>query len=157
LIRKWGGAAMSETAILTGGVVLGGVAMAKGVVYVGSQDKNVYAVNATTGAKLWSFAATSAVFYSPVIAHGGLYIESIDTTCALNRRPTLELSNRREYSDRGERVFVRRRWHGHAVCVWPAKVASQERRVFNIAFKVPRLRQLFRSNCQRVTDRTPWS
>ena len=70
----------------TGGGVRGGVALAKGVVYVGSQDNNVYALNATTGAKLWSFAATSAFFDSPVIANGVLYIESIDTTYALNAK-----------------------------------------------------------------------
>ena len=52
----------------------------------GSQDKNLYALNASTGAKLWSFAATAAIFYSPVIANGVVSFESIDTTYALNAK-----------------------------------------------------------------------
>ena len=34
-------------------------AVANGVVYVGSEDNNVYALNASTGAKLWSYATGS--------------------------------------------------------------------------------------------------
>src|SRR5208282_713818 len=36
-------------------------AVANGVVYVGSNDGNVYALNASTGAKLWSYNARSPV------------------------------------------------------------------------------------------------
>jgi glucose dehydrogenase len=36
-------------------------AVANDVVYVGSDDKNVYALNATTGALLWSYATGNLV------------------------------------------------------------------------------------------------
>ena len=39
--------------------------MANGVVYVGSDDGNVYALNASTGAKLWSYATGGQCFPRP--------------------------------------------------------------------------------------------
>jgi len=41
--------------------VLSGIALANGVVYFGSDDKNVYALDAATGAKKWSYATGGAV------------------------------------------------------------------------------------------------
>src|SRR5215472_9069038 len=41
-----------------------------GVVYLGSYDGNVYALNAATGVKLWSFQTVGKVFSSPAVAHG---------------------------------------------------------------------------------------
>jgi uncharacterized repeat protein (TIGR01451 family) len=59
--------------------------VANGVVYVGSQDDyrvsiggNVYALNASTGAKLWSFATGDTVFSSPAVANGVVYVGSFD-------------------------------------------------------------------------------
>lgn len=50
-----------------------------GVVYAGSGDSSVYALDARTGAKLWSFATNDQIVYSsPVIANGVLYIGSTD-------------------------------------------------------------------------------
>jgi len=46
-------------------------AVANGVVYVGSQDGNVYALNASTGARLWGFTTGGSVFFSsPGVANG---------------------------------------------------------------------------------------
>lgn len=45
-------------------------AVANGVVYIGSYDGNVYALNAVTGAKLWSHHTRSLVASSPVVANG---------------------------------------------------------------------------------------
>jgi outer membrane protein assembly factor BamB len=53
-------------------------AVANGVVYVGSVDGNVYALNASTGAKLWSFNAGDVVASSPAVANGVVYIGSFD-------------------------------------------------------------------------------
>ena len=47
--------------------------MANGVVYVGSADGNVYALSASTGAKLWSYATGSYVESSPAVANGVVY------------------------------------------------------------------------------------
>jgi outer membrane protein assembly factor BamB len=47
------------------------------VVYVGSNDNNIYALNARTGAKLWSYATGGPVGSSPV-ADGVVYVGSRD-------------------------------------------------------------------------------
>ena len=62
----------------TGNVVTSSPAVAKGVVYVGSIDHNVYALKASTGAKLWSFTAGAEVYSSPAIANGVVYVGSYD-------------------------------------------------------------------------------
>ena len=46
----------------TGSEVYSSPAVANGVVYVGSDDNNVYALNASTGAKLWSYATGGSVW-----------------------------------------------------------------------------------------------
>jgi outer membrane protein assembly factor BamB len=51
--------------------------VANGVVYVGSYDGNVYALNASTGAKLWSYLAGGGDS-SPAVANGVLYVGSRD-------------------------------------------------------------------------------
>ena len=51
--------------------------MAKGVVYFGSQDGVVHAVNATTGAGLWSFFLNGDPT-SPAVANGVVYFGSND-------------------------------------------------------------------------------
>ncbi len=52
-------------------------AVVDGVVYFGSGD-NVYALNASTGAQLWSYATGYWVFSSPAVANGVVYIGSRD-------------------------------------------------------------------------------
>lgn len=54
-------------------------AVANGVVYFGSYDKNLYALNATTGVLLWKYATGSPISYSsPAVANGTVYIASQD-------------------------------------------------------------------------------
>ena len=54
-------------------------AVANGVVYVGSSDNDsVYAVNASTGAKLWSFTTGGSVYSSPAVANGVVYFGAYD-------------------------------------------------------------------------------
>ena len=53
--------------------------MANGVVYVGSAeypDTNVYALNASTGAKLWSYYNTDGGISAPAVADGVAYFSS---------------------------------------------------------------------------------
>ncbi len=52
--------------------------MANGVVYIGSGDHNVYALNASTGAKLWSYTTGDTVYSSPAVANGVVYVGSFD-------------------------------------------------------------------------------
>jgi outer membrane protein assembly factor BamB len=52
--------------------------VANGVVYVGSDDHNVYALNASTGALLWQYTTGGAVESSPAVANGVVYTGSDD-------------------------------------------------------------------------------
>jgi outer membrane protein assembly factor BamB len=54
--------------VTTGFFVESSPAVANGVVYVGSDDDNVYALNARTGAKLWSYTPGDHVESSPVLS-----------------------------------------------------------------------------------------
>ena len=68
----------------TGNSVYSAPAVVNGVVYAGSYDGNVYALNASTGAKLWSFA-TGSIDSSPAVANGVVYVGCLDTNVyALN-------------------------------------------------------------------------
>ncbi len=55
-------------------------AVANGVVYVGILDGNVYALNASTGTTLWSYATGAGRFLtsSPAVANGVVYIMPYD-------------------------------------------------------------------------------
>jgi len=53
-------------------------AVANGTVYVGSGDHRVYALDATTGALLWSYTTGGAVDSSPTVADGTVYVGSND-------------------------------------------------------------------------------
>jgi uncharacterized repeat protein (TIGR01451 family) len=54
-------------------------AVVNGVVYVGSGDSNLYALNADTGVVLWSYAASSEVLSSPAVANGVVYFGSFSS------------------------------------------------------------------------------
>jgi outer membrane protein assembly factor BamB len=58
-------------------------AVADGVVYVGSYGDNFYALNATTGAYIWSYEVpgkNSAVVSSPAVSNGVVYIGASSDT-----------------------------------------------------------------------------
>jgi outer membrane protein assembly factor BamB len=68
-----------------GAVIMPTPALINGVVYVGSYDNKVYAINATTGAKIWSFTTGGDVLSRPTISNGVLYVGSYDNNLyALN-------------------------------------------------------------------------
>jgi outer membrane protein assembly factor BamB len=52
--------------------------VANGVVYIGSDDFSVYALNAKTGSELWSYATGNEVLSSPAIVNGVVYVGSVD-------------------------------------------------------------------------------
>ncbi len=49
-------------------------AVVNGVVYIGSQNGYVYALDAATGAKLWSFSNPAYIVSSPAVINGVVYI-----------------------------------------------------------------------------------
>jgi outer membrane protein assembly factor BamB len=58
-----------------------------GVVFFGSDDFNLYAVDANNGAKLWSYNTGGYVYSSPAVANGVVYVGSNDyNVYALNAR-----------------------------------------------------------------------
>jgi outer membrane protein assembly factor BamB len=57
----------------TNGSVISSPTIADGIVYFGSQDKNIYAAGAWSGNFLWSFATNAAVESSPAVAYGKVY------------------------------------------------------------------------------------
>ncbi|HVS05282.1 MAG TPA: PQQ-binding-like beta-propeller repeat protein [Candidatus Dormibacteraeota bacterium] len=54
--------------------VWAGPSVAGGVVYVGGDDQNLYALDAGTGAKLWSFSAGTPIVNPPAVVNGVVYL-----------------------------------------------------------------------------------
>ena len=76
--------------------------VANGIVYFGSFDSNLYAVNAATGVLLWKYLTPSIIWHSPAVANGIVYVGSsvtdIPNFFALNAR-TGELLWSRQIGD----------------------------------------------------------
>lgn len=62
----------------TSGKVGSSPAVVDGTVYIGSDDKSLYAVDAATGNKRWQFGASGHVKSSPAAADGTVYVGSND-------------------------------------------------------------------------------
>jgi outer membrane protein assembly factor BamB len=85
LTRDGGGAELGPTSgpvprwkFKTGGFVGSSPTVSKGRVFFGSQNQDVYAVDATTGAERWRFETGKIVFSSPQVAKGVVYVGSHD-------------------------------------------------------------------------------
>jgi outer membrane protein assembly factor BamB len=57
----------------TKGAVISSPSVVDGIVYVGSQDKNIYALGAWNGNLIWNFTTHDAVESSPAVANGKVY------------------------------------------------------------------------------------
>lgn len=62
----------------TNGKVISSAAVASGVVYFGSTDGKLYAVDSSTGVLRWTFATRGPVNSSPMVADGNVYFGSVD-------------------------------------------------------------------------------
>ncbi len=60
----------------TGGSVVSAPSVVKGVVYAGSMDTCVYALNATTGRMIWAAAMNNQVMSQPLVAAGRVFVAS---------------------------------------------------------------------------------
>ncbi len=65
-------------ALQTGGPVLTSPAIAGAVVYIGSDDRHLYAVEKATGKQLWKFETAGPVRSSPAVVDGKVYFGSYD-------------------------------------------------------------------------------
>lgn len=75
-----GGSAIAglQWRFLTNGDVISSPAVVGNVVYVGSGDGNLYALDRLTGAKVWNYNARSAVSSSPALDNGAVYFGTYD-------------------------------------------------------------------------------
>ena len=62
----------------TGGAVTSSPAVAGGLVYVGSADRRLYAINATSGEVVWSALTGGSIDSSPAVVDGFAYVGSDD-------------------------------------------------------------------------------
>jgi len=62
----------------TGDVIGSSPAVVSGVVYLGSDDQNMYALDAKTGTNLWSSPTGSSINSSPAVVNGVVYLGSYD-------------------------------------------------------------------------------
>src|SRR5207237_9571676 len=66
LVQKW-----SAQIVVNG---YSAPAVANGIVYVGSPDHHLYALDARTGAQVWNAAVGGPIYSSPAVADGGVYV-----------------------------------------------------------------------------------
>src|SRR5207245_7613157 len=62
----------------TGNAITSSPAVFNGLVYVGSEDDKLYALDALTGARKWSYATGNAIGSSPSVVNGIVYFGSDD-------------------------------------------------------------------------------
>ncbi|MBS1717551.1 MAG: PQQ-binding-like beta-propeller repeat protein [Armatimonadetes bacterium] len=62
----------------TGGRIFSSPVTANGLIYFGSDDGNIYAVDATTGVQKWMAATGGPVDSTPAVVDGSLYVVSYD-------------------------------------------------------------------------------
>lgn len=62
----------------TNGAVMSSPSIENGIVYVGSQDKNIYALDAWSGNLIWSYPTSGTIESSVAVANGKIYVGSDD-------------------------------------------------------------------------------
>jgi outer membrane protein assembly factor BamB len=94
----------------TNGRVVSSPAIAGGVVYIGSTDGRLYALDLQTGAKKWEFRTGSRIASSPAVDGGAVFFESYDGNFyALNKS---DGSLKWKFAVPGERRFAAPGIHG---------------------------------------------
>jgi outer membrane protein assembly factor BamB len=94
----------------TGGAVLSSAAVAEGVAYFGSDDRNLYAVKLEDGSLLWKFATGGKIRSTPAVAEGVVYFGSYDgSVYALSAKTGEKIWG---FATGGERHFEAKGLHG---------------------------------------------
>jgi len=94
----------------TGGQVISSPAIANGMVYVGSTDQQLYALDLETGQPKWKFATESSISSSPAVAGGIVYFASYDGMFYAVDAATGKL--KWKFETDGERRFAHKNLHG---------------------------------------------
>jgi outer membrane protein assembly factor BamB len=92
------------------GEVNSSTAIVNGVVFVGSNDGNLYALDEQTGAVKWTFASGGPIPSSPAVADGRVYFGSYDGTFYAVRVADGKLDWK--FSNPGERRYAGKHLHG---------------------------------------------
>src|SRR6185437_7313189 len=80
--------------VRTGSYVYSSAAVWRGVVYVGSYDHGLYALEAATGRVRWRFAAPGPISGTPTVVAGLVYV----ATCAICIAGQSQLGTQRSYA-----------------------------------------------------------
>lgn len=94
----------------TRGKVVSSPAVVAGIVYIGSSDQTLYALDATTGAVRWRYATGGGVESSPAVADGTVFALSRDGSLHAVDSTTGAL--RWKFATEGERRFTAAGIHG---------------------------------------------
>ncbi len=94
----------------TRGEVVSSPAIVDGVIYVGSNDGNLYAIDQQTGAKRWAFTTGARVASSPAVDRGLVYFGSYDGNFYAVDTATGKL--RWKFRNAGERRYAATHLHG---------------------------------------------
>jgi outer membrane protein assembly factor BamB len=94
----------------TDGKVISSPIVANGIVFAGSTDQNLYAVDQLTGALRWKFQTGSRVTSSPAIAAETVYFGSFDGSFYALEQATGKL--KWKFDTEGERRWAARSLHG---------------------------------------------
>jgi outer membrane protein assembly factor BamB len=94
----------------TKGEVNSSPAIANGVIFVGSNDGSMYAIDQETGAQKWAAMTHGRIASSPAVAHGMVYFGSYDGYFYAAEAATGKLAWR--FRNAGERRFAGTHLHG---------------------------------------------
>src|SRR5581483_650555 len=94
----------------THGQVFSSPALANGVVYIGSGDHFLYAIDAESGAQKWKFQTGSRVTSSPAVAGGTVFFGSFDSMFYAVDAASGKL--KWKFQTAGERRFIGTHLHG---------------------------------------------
>jgi outer membrane protein assembly factor BamB len=94
----------------TAGKIFSSPAISGGVLFVGSTDHNLYALDLATGRQLWKFETGSAIPSSPAVANGSVYFLSYDDHLYSVDAATGKL--RWKFKTGGEHRFTATHLHG---------------------------------------------
>jgi outer membrane protein assembly factor BamB len=98
-------------AFKTDGWVLSSSALAGGLVYFGSEDKNLYALDVATGEEKWRFSTGGPVRSSPAVVAGTVYFGSYDSSFYALDAASGKL--KWKFETAGEKQFEAKGLHGY--------------------------------------------
>jgi len=94
----------------TGGAVLASATLADGTLFIGSDDKALYALDPVTGAEKWKFATGGPVRSTAAVADGAVFFGSYDG--AIYAVGAADGKLRWKFETEGERKFTAKGLHG---------------------------------------------